>query len=195
MSATTTGMLIKALRKEHGLTQAALAALLHISDKTVSKWERDAGLPDVSLLPALAEALNVSAETLLHGRIKPNQEDTGSMRRLAFYRCPICGSIMTGTGQARVICCDRPLAPMKAQAADEAHQPVISTVEDETLLTFNHPMEKSHHIAFVAQVGYDRMMLVRLYAEGSQEVRLPRMPYARVFVGCTQDGLYQVSTR
>lgn len=195
MQTTTTGMLIKALRREHGLTQAALAAQLHISDKTVSKWERDAGLPDVSLLPALANILNVSAETLLHGHIKTNQEDSGSMKRIAFYRCPVCGSIMTGTGQSRLTCCDRPLQPMKAQPADAAHQPVISVVEDETLLTFDHPMEKGHHLAFIAQVGYDRMMLVRLYAEGSQEVRLPRMPYARIYVGCTQDGLYQINSK
>lgn len=195
MPTTTTGMLIKALRQERGMTQAALAAQLHISDKTVSKWERDAGLPDVSLLPALADALNVLAETLLHGRIKNNQEDTGSMKRTNFYRCPVCGSIMTGTGQSKVICCDRPLQPMKVQITDAAHQPVISTVEDETLLTFTHPMEKEHHLAFVAQIGYDRMMLVRLYAEGSQEVRLPRMPYARIFVGCTHDGLYQINSK
>ncbi len=192
MPTTSTGTLIKTLRREHGMTQAALAEKLHISDKTVSKWERDAGLPDVSILPALAEILNIAVETLLQGRFQMNQEDTGSMKRMAFYRCPVCGSIMTGTGQSKVTCCDRPLQPMKARPMDAEHQPAVSLVEDETLLTFAHPMEKGHHIAFIAQVGYDRMMLVRLYAEGSQEVRLPRMPSAKIFVGCTQDGLFQM---
>ena len=39
-----TGTLIAALRHEHGLTQRQLAERLHISDKTVSKWERGGSL-------------------------------------------------------------------------------------------------------------------------------------------------------
>lgn len=188
----TTGELIRQLRRERGLTQLQLADILHVSDKAVSKWERGAGMPDVALMPGLANALGVSLPTLMAGTVKINQEDAGSMRRIKFYRCPVCGGVMTGTAQAQIMCCGRNLEPMKPQKPDECHIPEISAVEDETLLTFHHPMEKDHHIAFVAQVGYDRMMLVRMYAEGSCEIRLPRMPYARVYAGCTQDGLYQV---
>ena len=43
-----TGTLIAARRKELGMTQKELAEKLHISDRTVSKWERGAGFPDVS---------------------------------------------------------------------------------------------------------------------------------------------------
>lgn len=188
----TTGELIRQLRRERGMTQLQLADLLHVSDKAVSKWERGAGLPDTSLMQPLAQALGVSLQTLLAGTVTINQEDTGSMRRIRFFRCPMCGGVMTGTGQAQVMCCGRELPPMQVQKADEAHLPQISTVEDETLLTFTHPMEKEHYIAFAAQVSYDRVLLVRMYAEGSAELRLPRMPLARIFVGCTRDGLYQV---
>ena len=49
------GALIGRLRRERGLTQRELAGRLLVSDKAVSKWERGAGCPDVSLLAPLAE--------------------------------------------------------------------------------------------------------------------------------------------
>lgn len=51
MNQTQTGALIRALRLAEGMTQAALAQALGVSDKAVSKWENGRGAPDVSLLP------------------------------------------------------------------------------------------------------------------------------------------------
>ena len=59
---------IAALRKARGMTQKELAESLHISDKSVSRWERGETAPDLSLLPALAEQLDVSLDELLSGR-------------------------------------------------------------------------------------------------------------------------------
>ena len=59
---------IAALRKARGMTQKELAESLHISDKSVSRWERGETAPDLSLLPALAEQLGVSLDELLSGR-------------------------------------------------------------------------------------------------------------------------------
>jgi len=67
MDAKKTGALIAQARHELHLTQKELAARLHVSDRAVSKWERGAGFPDVSLLEPLAEALNLSAAELLRG--------------------------------------------------------------------------------------------------------------------------------
>ena len=58
MRQTDAGALIAQLRKEQGLTQKQLAEQLHISDRTISKWERGSGFPDVSLLEPLADALH-----------------------------------------------------------------------------------------------------------------------------------------
>lgn len=69
MTDSGTGLLIAQLRKERGLTQKQLADQLHISDRTVSKWERSAGFPDVSLLEPLADALGCSVVSILQGRI------------------------------------------------------------------------------------------------------------------------------
>ena len=60
------GKYIRTLRTEHGMTQAALAAKLHVTDKAVSKWERDLSYPDISLLPRIAEILGVSVSELIY---------------------------------------------------------------------------------------------------------------------------------
>ena len=64
----TLGALIAELRKQQGMTQLELAGKLGVTDKAVSKWERDLSCPDVRVLPVLAEVLGVSVEMLLQGK-------------------------------------------------------------------------------------------------------------------------------
>ena len=68
MDQITTGKFIAERRKARGLTQRELADLLNISDKTVSKWERGGGLPEVSLMLPLCKELDISVNELLSGR-------------------------------------------------------------------------------------------------------------------------------
>lgn len=67
MEAKTFGNFLAALRKAQGMTQKELAERLHISDKTVSRWERDEGTPDLAIIPVLAEIFGVSCDELLRG--------------------------------------------------------------------------------------------------------------------------------
>lgn len=182
----TTAQLIRQRRQELHLTQEALARIIHVSAKAISKWERAAGMPDASIVPALSAALGVSAESLLAGNITANPPDGGNMKRIKFYQCPACGNILTATGKAELSCCGRRLEPMTIQPADDAHRLSITDIETEKLLTWQHPMEKGHHLTFLAAVGYDCIHIVRLYAEGAQEHRLPRIPWARYYCGCTE---------
>lgn len=67
----STGERISARRKEKGMTQKELADLLNITDKAVSKWERDLACPDTQTIPKLAEILEISIEELLGGKPTP----------------------------------------------------------------------------------------------------------------------------
>ena len=57
--------MISELRKQHGMTQLELAEKMGVTDKAVSKWERDLSCPDINSLPTLAETLGVSVEELM----------------------------------------------------------------------------------------------------------------------------------
>ena len=61
------GKFIANARKEKGMTQRELADTLLISDKTISKWECGKGLPEVSLMLPLCEALDIGVNDLLSG--------------------------------------------------------------------------------------------------------------------------------
>lgn len=67
MEKKSIGSFISALRKAKGLTQRELAEKLNVSDKAVSRWEREESLPDLSLIPAIAEIFGVTADELLRG--------------------------------------------------------------------------------------------------------------------------------
>ena len=71
-----TGRLIAELRKKQGLTQQQLADKLNLSNKTISKWESGSGSPDISNLPVLAEALEISVDELLNGELNQLKSDT-----------------------------------------------------------------------------------------------------------------------
>ena len=64
----TMGALIAQLRKEKGMTQLELAQQMGVTDKAVSKWERDLSCPDISSIPHLAQVLGVSVEELMQSK-------------------------------------------------------------------------------------------------------------------------------
>lgn len=70
MEKKTMGAFIAALRRANGMTQRELADKLCVSDKTVSRWERDDGAPDISAIPAIAEIFGVTCDELLRGERK-----------------------------------------------------------------------------------------------------------------------------
>lgn len=67
MEKKTIGTFIAALRKAHGMTQQELADRLGVSNRAVSRWERDENAPDLSLIPAIAELFGVTCDELLKG--------------------------------------------------------------------------------------------------------------------------------
>ena len=66
----TLGMMIAELRKAQDMTQLELAEKMGVTDKAVSKWERDLSCPDVNSLPTLAETLGVSVDALMQVKLE-----------------------------------------------------------------------------------------------------------------------------
>lgn len=68
MDKKTIGSFLAALRKANGLTQKQLAEKINVSDKAVSRWERDECAPDLSLIPVLADIYGVTSDEILRGQ-------------------------------------------------------------------------------------------------------------------------------
>lgn len=74
MEKKTIGSFIATLRKANGMTQKDLADRLNVSDKTISRWERNDGDPDLSVIPVIAEIFGVTCDELLRGERKSAEE-------------------------------------------------------------------------------------------------------------------------
>lgn len=81
----TLGALIAQLRKQKGMTQLELAQQMGVTDKAVSKWERDLSCPDINSIPHLAEVLGVSVEELMQSKTQetPQRSDVAQIMNTA----------------------------------------------------------------------------------------------------------------
>lgn len=183
------GELLLLLRKEQNMTQKEVADCLHVSDKTVSKWERGLGFPEVGLLKELSKLFMVNIEELLNGQLNEKKSFGGNIQRIKFYYCSICNNVMTSTGESSLICCGRKLSALKPQKADEAHGMNLEQVETENYMTLFHEMTKEHFISFIARVEFDRVTLIKLYPEQNAHIRLPLLRRGQLYAYCIQHGL------
>ena len=191
MNTYVTGTTIKNLRESRNLTQAELAEMIGVSSKTVSKWETAKGLPDITLLQPLSQALGISVIELMNGEHITNRNVSANMLRCKFYVCPICGNIIHSTGNAVVSCCGVTLPSLEAEDADDSHPITVENVEDEHFITVHHPMTKEHFISFIAFVTSDRVQLVKFYPEGNAETRLQLRGRGYLYYYCNRHGLYK----
>ena len=191
MNSYITGATIKQLREQQNITQAVLAERIGVSSKTVSKWETAKGLPDISLLQPLAQALNISVIELMNGETIKNKNVSANMLRCKFYICPVCGNVIHSTGDCIISCCGTPLPALKAETKAPGHEIFIEQVEDEHLVTLAHPMTKQHSVSFVAFVTSNRVQIVKLYPEGAAETRLQLRGHGILYWYCNRHGLFQ----
>ena len=191
MNTYVTGITIKQLRESRNLTQAGLAERIGVSSKTVSKWETGKGLPDITLLQPLAQALGISLIELMNGEHIINKNVSANLLRSKFHVCPVCGNMIHSTGNAVISCCGITLPPLEAEESDRDHGITVETVEDEYFVTVHHPMTKEHFISFLAFVTSDRIQLVKLYPEGNAETRLQLRGMGYLYWFCNRHGLFR----
>lgn len=76
------GEIISTLRKNKNMTQNELALKMNVTDKAVSKWERNISCPDINSLSKLAEVLDTSVEELLKSEIKQENNSHNKLLNL-----------------------------------------------------------------------------------------------------------------
>ena len=190
MNCERIGQLIYELRKEKKMTQKQVADLLNITDKTISKWERGLGCPDVSLLRELASIFGISVDQLLVGELKINEQVGGNMRNVKFYICPQCGNLMTATAQATLSCCGKTLKPLVPKKVEPEHELMIEDADGELYVTSNHEMSKKHYITFIAVVTGDTVTITKQYPEWSMQCRLEKRKRGKLYFHCNEHGLF-----
>ena len=189
MNTYITGQTIKRLREEKKMTQAELAGILGVSDKAVSKWETSKGLPDITLIEGIAQALGVSVMELMSGETVINKNTSSNILFSKFYVCPVCGNVIHTTGAAVISCCGITLPPLEAEEADDCHKISIENVEDEKYISVAHDMTKSHYISFIAYVTCDTVRFIKLYPEGNAETRMQFRGRGYLYIYCNRHGL------
>ena len=209
MASYISGVSIRALRERAGMTQRHLADRLGITDKAVSKWETDRGLPDITLVEPLARVLGVSVAELLSGEQIVNANRAGNLLRAKFYVCPLCGNVIHATGEASISCCGIalpvlevenavdgriPAAPESAAADPSAHVPRVEVADGEVYLAMEHPMGKDHFISFMAYVTTDQVFFRKLYPEQTADARFPYRGSGAIFAYCNRHGLFACRT-
>ena len=193
MDKYVTGAVIKKLREDKKLTQEELAEKLFVSSKAISKWETGKGFPDISLIEPLAKALDISVIELLSGEDIQNTNQSSNMLKTKFYVCPVCGNVITATGETVVSCCGITLPPLEPEDHDENHIISCQIVEDEYYITLNHPMTKDHYISFLAAVSDQTVQLQKLYPEQPAEARFKIDRVKTIYAYCNHHGLYQLN--
>lgn len=193
MDCAKLGGLIRSLRVEKGMTQRQLADCMNLSDKTISKWERGLGCPDVALLPELSRLLGVDLRRMLEGDLTPNSAVEGNMKKTKYYVCPACGGIVLSTGNAQVSCCGRTMDALQMRKAAPEQKLRVENVEDEWFITGDHPMEKDNYISFVAFATGGKVELVKQYPEWNLQLRIPRRGHGMLVWYAEKEGLlYQL---
>ena len=189
MDCETVGKAIRLLRLEKEMTQKELADRMNLSDKTVSKWERGLGCPDVLLLPALSELLGADIAELLSGGVSSGHTAGGNPERTKFSVCPVCGSVTVCAGSASVSCCGRKLLALVPRTAAEDERLTVEAVEDDWYVTGDQSMTKDDYVSFIAFSAGEKLLLFKQYPEWALQARIPNRGHGMLLWYSAREGL------
>lgn len=187
MNSYVTGNVIKNLREKKHLTQKELAEIIMVSEKTISKWETNRGLPDISLIEDLARALDVSIIELFNGEVITNTNKCANMLKTKFYVCPICGNVITSIGEGVYSCCGNNLILLEPEETNDIH--IEKT--DELYVTIDSEMTKKNYISFIAYVTSDKITMTKLYPEQTCETYFKLAGHGFIYYYDIKNGLYK----
>ena len=123
-----------------------------------------------------------------------NRNRAANAARSMFYACPDCGNIVWSMGEVACSCCGKPLEVLEAVEADEAHGAAVEVSDGCHVVRFRHPMDKDHHIRFVACVVDDLVRIKRLYPEQEAVASFYIQGPCRLYAYCSRHGLFRLGT-
>lgn len=188
MNNYVTGEIIKELREKNNLTQSALADMINVSPKTISKWENKRGLPDISLLEPLSKALNISLVELFNGKPIINNNKSANILKTKFYVCPICGNVNISIGEGIHYCCGTELI---CEEFSESNELNISHIENDLYITIPSIMTKDDYISFVVYITTSKIQFVKLYPESKCEAYFEYLGSGLIYYYNNRNGLFR----
>ncbi len=173
------GAKIIKVRKDNQLTQMQLAQMLGVTDKAVSKWERNVCLPDIFVLKRFCDIFNIDMQSLLSENSDSNKRGE-NMKNTRFYLCKHCGNITFSTGNTKVICCNDIVDELILTKATEENALLIEEIDGERNITSSHPMTKDNYVHFIAYLKGGELQLFKQYPEWEINVRIPKRGHGRL---------------
>lgn len=186
---TDFGRIIKDKRTEGNMTQRALADILDVSDKAVSKWERNICLPDILTLKKLCDLFRLDLHTLLSSKEISSDIKGINMKNTKFYICKKCLNTLSSFNSVRVTCCDTVLEECVPQKATEENRLTITEIDGQRHVSSSHPMTKENYISFIAYLKGGEMQFFKQYPQWEINLYLPKRGHGRLLWYAPDTGL------
>ena len=130
---------------------------------------------------------------LISGNAVYNSNVSANVLKSKFYVCPVCGNIIHSMGEAVIHCHGVLLTAETAERSDESHKITVEKIEDEYFVKIDRAMTKNHYLSFIAALSCDKIELVKLYPEGSNEARFKRSGVEKILFYCNRDGRFYMN--
>ena len=121
-----------------------------------------------------------------------NRNKAANASKSLFHVCPDCGNIVWSMGEIACSCCGRSLEALIAKEADGAHHAEVETADGCHVVRLDHPMEKDHHIRFIACVVDDLVRIKRLYPEQEALASFFIQGPCKLYAYCSRDGFFRL---
>ncbi len=174
------GNLIKDLRTQNNMTQLELANFLNVTDKAVSKWERNICLPDILVLNKICKHFKLDISSVLSISEETKFSTGENMKSTKYFICKKCSSITMTTGNTKISCCDNVLDETVAIKTTDENRLIITEIDGQRHITSDHPMTKENYIWFIAFVKGGEMSFFKQYPQWEINLYLPKFGHGRL---------------
>ncbi|MBR3182261.1 MAG: helix-turn-helix domain-containing protein [Eggerthellaceae bacterium] len=121
-----------------------------------------------------------------------NENKSSNVAKSKFYTCPSCGNVIWSMGEVACTCCGKPLESLVATKPDEMHEAMIEVSDGCQVVSIDHPMNKEHHIRFIACVVDDSIRIKWLYPEQEAIASFYIQGPGKLYAYCNKDGLFRI---